>query len=240
MTSPVLSAARTAPVVTADVLCNGGDVLVLAPHPDDESLGCGAAIAALSDLGHRVQVIVVTDGAGSHPRSRSHPPDRLRATRAAEVARAVDILTGGRGPAPVMLGYPDAGGLDEDAALARILPHVSGTTRAVWSTWGGDPHCDHGQAARLAERLVADDPALALWFYPIWGRFAAEGAVPDPAALVQFDGQTWHGRKEAAIAAHVSQMTGLIGDDPGGFRMSAAHQSHFLYSPEIFLRGSRP
>lgn len=240
MTTPLLRAAGMARPVTVEALSNGGDVLVLSPHPDDETLGCGAAIAALTDLGLRAQVIVVTDGGHSHPGSRSVSPAQLTRIRAAEVIRAVEILTSGRGPAPVLLGYPDTDAPDgdaaADAAIARILPHMSRSVTAVWSTWAGDPHADHARTARLAARLVAQDPALALWSYSIWGRFDAEAADICPDAMVTLRTHRWQDRKAAAIAAHVSQMTGLISDDPGGFRMTDAHQRHFLTSPEIFLQ----
>lgn len=36
--------------------------LIVAPHPDDESLGCGGAIALLRQLGGAVKVLVVSDG----------------------------------------------------------------------------------------------------------------------------------------------------------------------------------
>ena len=240
VTTIPLSAASTAPAVTIDVLSSCGDVLVLAPHPDDETLGCGAAVAALTELGRRAQVVVMTNGCASHPASLSHPPARLRRLRAAEVTRAVDILTSGRGPAPLLLGYPDNDAPDGDAvvdrAVARILRHMSASTTAVWSAWGGDPHTDHARTARLALRLVARIPTLALWSYPIWGRFDPD--APDVAsdALVQFESRRWQQLKAAAIAAHASQMTGLISDDRGGFRMTDAHQRHFLTRPEIFVR----
>ncbi|EHN79058.1 PIG-L deacetylase family protein [Streptomyces coelicoflavus] len=38
----------------------GPDVLVIAPHPDDETLGCGGTIARLAAAGHRVHVLAVT------------------------------------------------------------------------------------------------------------------------------------------------------------------------------------
>lgn len=41
------------------------NVLVLAAHPDDETLGCGATIARLSDEGYSVQLLTFTDGVGS-------------------------------------------------------------------------------------------------------------------------------------------------------------------------------
>ena len=55
----------------------GGGALVLAPHPDDESLGTGGLIAACVAEGRRVHVAVVSDGAASHPGSRAWPPARL-------------------------------------------------------------------------------------------------------------------------------------------------------------------
>ena len=40
-----------------------GRVVVFAPHPDDEVLGCGGALADLLDRGARLDVVLVTDGA---------------------------------------------------------------------------------------------------------------------------------------------------------------------------------
>ena len=41
------------------------NILVLAAHPDDETLGCGATIARLSDEGHNIQLLTFTDGVSS-------------------------------------------------------------------------------------------------------------------------------------------------------------------------------
>lgn len=40
-------------------------VLVLAAHPDDETLGCGATIHRLSNEGHEIQLLTFTDGEGA-------------------------------------------------------------------------------------------------------------------------------------------------------------------------------
>lgn len=40
-------------------------VLVLAAHPDDETLGCGATIHRLSNEGFQIQLITFTNGEGS-------------------------------------------------------------------------------------------------------------------------------------------------------------------------------
>ena len=53
MTTPILRAAGKARSVTVDVLSGGGDVVVLAPHPDDESRGRVARIARAPGCGAR-------------------------------------------------------------------------------------------------------------------------------------------------------------------------------------------
>lgn len=237
--TPVLNAAATCPAVSVEVLSGGGDVVVLAPHPDDETLGCGGAIAALCEAGRRVQVVVITDGSHSHPGSVSHPRARLCELRADEVRHAVRILTGGRGPDPILLGYPDNAAPDGSAAAqeaATVIEAHLGNATAVWSTWEGDPHPDHGRTARIARMIRQRNPKVELWSYPIWGRFA--DAPPPFAAdrLVRFETHAWQDLKDMALAAHASQMSGLIGDDPTGFRMSDAMQRHFITTPELFFK----
>lgn len=41
------------------------NILILAAHPDDEALGCGATIAKLASEGHNIELITFTDGISS-------------------------------------------------------------------------------------------------------------------------------------------------------------------------------
>lgn len=43
-------------------------IVIVAPHPDDEAIGCGGLIARLSDLGFPPHVIILSGGEGSHRR----------------------------------------------------------------------------------------------------------------------------------------------------------------------------
>jgi len=55
-------------------------ILVLAAHPDDETLGCGATLAKLSLEGHHIRLLTFTDGVGArnnHSASRSRQLDKL-------------------------------------------------------------------------------------------------------------------------------------------------------------------
>ena len=78
------------PVSTLGSASEGGFVVV-APHPDDESLACGGLIAKACAENRPMRVVIVSDGAGSHPNSKACPPDRMRALREEETQ------AGGRG-----------------------------------------------------------------------------------------------------------------------------------------------
>jgi len=235
---------RSARAAWAEIgnLTGPGAVLVLAPHPDDEALGCGGAILKARAAGHAVAVVVMTDGRRSHPNSATYGPERLAALRRGEAATSVAILTGSA-DALIWLGVPDCTlPVDgpEAAALAERLAGIAdgiGAT-SVWASWRHDPHCDHEATAGIARALATARPDLALFSYPIWGRFAAvaPGDLPDPADMVRLDTLAQRPLKAEAVAAHVSQMTGLIDDDPDGFTLDPDLQHHFIDAAEIFIR----
>lgn len=216
-------------------------VLVLAPHPDDETLGCGGAIAAAVAAGRDVQVAVITDGARSHPGSAAYPPARLAAIRRSEVAEAVRILSDGVMGAPEMLAYPDCGAPGSEATIAEAVDRLAPLAErvkatAAWATWGGDPHIDHYRTAQIASALADRLPLLRYWSFPVWGRFSTTARLPEASDIFAFDATPWRAKKTAALAAHRSQMTRLIFDAPDGFVMNSHQQAHFLGTPEIFIR----
>jgi LmbE family N-acetylglucosaminyl deacetylase len=70
----------------------GESVVVVAPHPDDESIACGGLIGLLARRSVVVNIIVDTDGCGSHPNSFDYPPARLAKLRAEETLSALSHL----------------------------------------------------------------------------------------------------------------------------------------------------
>lgn len=233
----VLEAFRHLPVVTLDALVRGPFV-VLAPHPDDESLGCGGLIAQASGRGIAAHVAVLTDGAMSHPRSRRFPAPALRALRAAEARRAVATL----GVLPErlhFLGAPDADAPHGGQRFDALVDSVSGLIRgaraeAVFATWRHDPHGDHVAAHAIAE-AAARRCAVALWSYPVWG-WTLDTQDVTGADGVRLDVGAQQPAKRRAIAAHRSQTTGLIDDDPDGFVMASQFRALFEGRYEVFLR----
>ena len=242
----MISAAQAVEVMTAlplvplDAITDGKPVLILAPHADDETLGCGGLIAAASAAGHPPFVLILTDGTGSHPNSRAYPPLRLRQVREQEARTAVGIL-GLPGDRIGFLGLRDTAapmdGDGFDAAVAAILSVVERVAAAsILSPWQHDPHCDHLAAHRMACAAVARCRVRHL-AYPIWGwTLPPETRLPGPAPHGMRLDVTGHlAAKRRAIAAHASQYGGLIQDDPSGFQLPPDLLEIFSRPYETFL-----
>ena len=128
------------PLLPPTTVATFGPTLVVAPHPDDESLGCGGALALLEAAGIPAHVLFVSDGTGSHVDSPSFPPARLRALREAEALAALARL-GLAADRATFLRLPDtavpqAGHADFDAAATQVhallLAHCPTTLLVPW------------------------------------------------------------------------------------------------------------
>ena len=230
----VLRAAQSVGHVSLEALAPPGRLLIIAPHPDDETLGCGMALAAALAEGREVTILLLTDGEGSHPNSRKFGPARRVATRAAEMDNALAALAPDKSISVVRAHLPDGKTTDESApqVIDRLLEHRCVTSAdSIWSTWVEDPHCDHRTSAIVA-RMLADLSGAALWSFAVWGRFG-ERPVPDRLGLF-FDSRFYRAKRDA-MDAYASQMTDLIDDDPSGFTMPPALFEHFASHPEVFF-----
>ncbi len=123
--------------------------LVVAPHPDDDTLGCGGTIARKRRLGVDVAVAVLTDGAFANRDLIDRA--ELTALRGREEIASLDQL--GVGPHRAwFLGFRD-GALrqDEAAAAAQLVPILEEVRPAeVFVTAADDGHPDHEAAYRIA------------------------------------------------------------------------------------------
>ncbi len=220
----VLARFRALPIATpAEV--PGPRFAVLAPHPDDESLGCGGIIAAACAAGHPPEVLILTDGAASHGGSRAWPPPAVAILRAREVAAATQAL--GLPPHRLhRLGLPDGAAPQDELGISRaadaVAERVAGCDTLL-VTWRHDPHCDHQSAYRIARR-AAQRLGARLLEYPVWG-----WTLPPDTSRAEPEWRGWRvdiagqlAAKRRAIAAHRSQLGQVIQDDPTAFVLPAA------------------
>jgi LmbE family N-acetylglucosaminyl deacetylase len=189
----------------------GARWLVIAPHPDDETLGAGALIhhaAARDRLGG---VVFLTDGGGSHPQGTP----QLRAVRRREARRAVGLLT--EMPVPIdWLGWADSQPSHEASnAFGRSARRLGTIIRArridaLAVSDPGDRHCDHVAAFKLA-RVASDQSrrALQIFTYSVWHEPACRGTRFATPAMPS-------GVRRRALSAHRSQLTPSMGE---GFRL---------------------
>jgi LmbE family N-acetylglucosaminyl deacetylase len=234
-----LQAMRALPFRDLGGIIGDGTVLILAPHPDDESLGCGGLIAACCAAGRPPFVLVLTDGAGSHPLSRRYPPMLLRATREQEARDAVMAL--GLPPDRIdFLGLPDTAAPQEGAAFEDAVAVIVELVKhwgcsSIAAPWQHDPHCDHLAAHRMAVD-VATQLRLRHIAYPVWGwTLPADDALDTVVAGGRLDIECHLPAKRRAIAAHASQHGKVVTDDPSGFTLPAGLLAVFDAPYEVFL-----
>jgi LmbE family N-acetylglucosaminyl deacetylase len=171
------------------------NVVVVAPHPDDETLGCGGSIRLHADSGDRVTVVFLTSGELGLTRL---DPSEARQVREAEAQEAAAIL-GVDGTD--FLRLPDwvldarleeaAGSLC--AALQRHRPDV------VYAPHDGEWHPDHRVAlglTRSALRQAGLTPELRA--YEFWTPLDPVGFVTDITAVMP--------AKIAAVRCYRSQL----------------------------------
>ncbi len=231
-------------IAAANVLAvpgNGRRMVVVAAHPDDETLGAGGLIAMAARNGARIDVIVATDGEASHPASPTHNPAQLAARRRAEVVAAISSLDFAAGV--IQLYLPD-GLLDRNQEpLEQAIDLALAPGSLLVTPWHGDRHPDHEACARAAETVLASRPDVEHWQYPIW---AWHWADPDGApwswesvGRIDLDAGA-NSAKQTAIGFHVSQSEAL--SDLGGDEaiLSESFLAHFRRPYEIFLLESSP
>lgn len=191
---------------------------ILAPHPDDETIGVGALIAQVAAARRPARVIYLTDGSGSHPLDDARDRARLIRCRAREATASIRRLAGHGAPPPLFLGWQDGHPPPADAAafaatvrrLARVLE--ARAIDAIAVTAGDETHGDHVAAHALVRAAAARARRrVAVFVYRVWG-----GEMPRAMRPPLVTAAMPPGRRRHALAAHRSQMTAALGP---GFRV---------------------
>jgi len=180
-----------------------GPVVLVAPHPDDETLGCGGYLAQCRDAGRRVHVIVLTQGEklfshglGIHT---DPSPEQVRDMRREETLQATAIL--GLEPAEVrFLDYADRSlsGCEAEVA-ACLVPLLRDVAPAeVLCTGPQEGHPDHRAASAIVRLACAQAaPQAAIRWY-----ITTLAAGTDPSSLA--------GARRIAIGAQLARKSRAV------------------------------
>ncbi len=99
-------------------------VVVVAAHPDDESLGAGGLLATAYERGLEIDLVLLTAGELSHPASPTHSPEQLAQRRLGEAKEALHAVA--PGAAVTMLALGDGAVADSEADVAARLVDLIG------------------------------------------------------------------------------------------------------------------
>jgi len=147
--------------------------IVFAPHPDDETLGCGGIIAKKRQAGANVTVVFMTDGSGSH--GSFMPPQELATIRRQEAfaaCRALDVP----GDNLVFLDFPDGSLRRHETAAVKQIGRLLRECRPkeVYFPFSADGPADHLATYHAVRRAIAagEEPvirnAYPVWFWRHW------------------------------------------------------------------------
>ncbi len=177
------------------------EVIVVAPHPDDETLGAGGVIAHCEDSGIPVHVVCVTDGAGPNPARTD-----LARIRAAELQRSVRILA--PSARVTLLAFPDGQTREHRDDITQALREIvfeAARDCVIVGPWRGDGHRDHRVVAGIVQDVAA---GRRVWEYPIWMWHWAHPTHPDTPWTRMVSCPIDAERKARAIGAFTSQTAG--------------------------------
>ena len=238
--------------------------LVLAPHPDDETLGCGGIILRKSAAGQQVHIVIATDGMASHS---DEPSSGIARARLDEIRRRETVAACEKLGVPAncveFYALPD-GRLNSVVSELedRIEQSVARwTPEEVFVCAEADGHRDHKTLARTTKALYQRG-ALAnavLYEYPIWfwdfRSWRAEGRSNKMGYLLGLKHmlrtalqlrprrvclETIRETKRAALDAHRSQI-GRLPEEAHWSGLPDRFLSHFFAGHEVFfeVRGDK-
>ncbi len=175
-----------------------GRVLVVAPHPDDETIGPGGTLALHADAGDSIHCVFLTAGLSGDPTGKEDPAE-YGATRQAEARHAAAVIGIGE---LEFWGYPDNHVISE-ADVAGLVPRVVKLLErirpdVVYGPHLADQHSDHYTAAVLIKRALAavENPPPAFG-YEVWSAGSASHVI---------DVSSVYDRKREAIRCYPSQL----------------------------------
>ncbi len=159
-------------------------ILVLAPHPDDESIGCGGILLKYAS---QCDVVVLTDGRHGGPPGQNN--EEVIAIRNAEMAKAMSYVGVNNFQ---FLGIEDGKLSENFATFAKI---DTDSYNVIVCPHKNDNHSDHSCVYEYLQRL---QPRARIIAYEVWSAIASPTHYIDLTDVVE--------EKKRLIGFHKSQI----------------------------------
>ena len=154
----------------------GASMLVLAPHQDDEVIGCGGAMALQRRSGAALRTVVLHDGADEHAQV-TMTRDTLREMRNEESKAAARVIGAEE---PVFLGSKCL--RDDAQSITATLTELIETLRidALFTPFVLDGHPDHRMCNEILARALTDvGRQIRVFQYEVWAL-----CIPNVALII--------------------------------------------------------
>lgn len=150
-----------------------GTIIIVAPHPDDEVIGCGGLIQRLVKQGCDVHIVLMTGGEASHQNCCNISKDRITDVRRS-LCIDIDSKIGVDTSHIHLLDYPDGGiqGENEETEhlqtlLSSIKPDV------IFVPHWGEGWPDHVNTRQIIRNIanqgtIIYEYCVWMWYYNIW------------------------------------------------------------------------
>lgn len=140
------------------------NVVILAPHPDDEIFGCNALIQHQIEEAHGVSVIFLTDGEGSHRNCCSTNPIEIASNRQMLAKRANVSITKNIH----FLHFPDGGIGVEETSTKEVKKIVKALNPdAIFTPHHFEGWHDHTNTNKIGS-IIAKELNISLYEYCVW------------------------------------------------------------------------
>lgn len=180
---------------TATTTLPQGEVLILAPHPDDEVFGCGGAIMQHIAQNQVVYVAILTDGQAAMPYQHQTYRESFVSQRQQESLQAAKILGYGQ---PIFFDISDRTLCRSESLLNKLIDlMMSKQIQYVYAPSFFEIHPDHIALAHIAIELTQHFENIQLIMYEV-------GVPLMPNRLLDIT-PFWE-RKKAAMACFNSQL----------------------------------
>ena len=171
------------------------NILVLSPHPDDESIGVGGTIRKHVTEGDTVDIIFLTSGEkGGHGRNEEETM-RIREKEARKAAKILEINSVEFWKQPDGKCEANIANIERMAAKLRVfLPAI------IYVTHEGEQHPDHRAAAEIVKQatiVLQKSKRPVVYMYEVWTPLSTIDHIVDISKYVAI--------KRKAIKAHKSQ-----------------------------------
>lgn len=172
------------------------NLVIVAPHPDDDVLGCGGTMAKAINSGAKVFVVYITNGIHGTPDGKLDR--KLAKIRRVEAVKALAAI----GPVSTkFFNYNDGNFACSKQASTKIAQLINPLENVhIFTPWFFDEQPDHKEVTKtvsLALRQISSSKIKRIWQYEIWTAIVANRILPISDVL---------DNKLNAISAHKSQL----------------------------------